>query len=45
MWPGCKVTVNERAEIKADTRIKTDTKVQNNRPDLFIPEKGATRSL
>ena len=30
---------NENAEIRVDTRIKTDTKVQNNRPDLFVLDK------
>jgi hypothetical protein len=29
------VMANERAEIRVDTRIKTDIKVQNNRPDLL----------
>jgi hypothetical protein len=27
---------NERAEIRVDTRIKADIKIQNNRPGLFI---------
>lgn len=26
---------NEFAEIKVDTRIKTDIKIQNDRPDIF----------
>ena len=30
---------NENAEIRVDTRIKTDIKVPNNRPDLFILDK------
>ncbi|TBU12814.1 reverse transcriptase [Hamiltosporidium tvaerminnensis] len=27
---------NEYAEIRVDTRIKTDVKIRNNRPDIFI---------
>ncbi|TBU20477.1 hypothetical protein CWI38_0065p0090 [Hamiltosporidium tvaerminnensis] len=30
---------NEYAEIRVDTRIKTDVKIQNNRPDIFILDK------
>jgi hypothetical protein len=33
------VMANERAEIRADTRIETDIKVQNNGPDLFVLDK------
>jgi hypothetical protein len=33
------VMANERAEIRVDTRVKTDIKVQNNRPDLFVLDK------
>lgn len=30
---------NKEVEIRVDTRIKTDIKVQNNRPDLFVYDK------
>ena len=30
---------NENAEIRVDTRIVTDIKIQNNRPDIFIHDK------
>ncbi|TBU13179.1 hypothetical protein CWI38_0509p0010, partial [Hamiltosporidium tvaerminnensis] len=30
---------NEYAEIRVDTRIKTDVKIRNNRPDIFILDK------
>ncbi|TBT98506.1 hypothetical protein CWI36_2359p0020, partial [Hamiltosporidium magnivora] len=30
---------NEYAEIRVDTRIKTDVKIQCNRPDIFILDK------
>jgi hypothetical protein len=30
---------NELAEIKVDTRLKTDIKISNNRPDIFIFDK------
>ncbi|KAF7683522.1 hypothetical protein TCON_1272 [Astathelohania contejeani] len=30
---------NERAEIRVDTRIKTDILVKNNRPNIFIYDK------
>ena len=30
---------NVNAEIRVDTRIRTDIKVQNNRPDLFVLDK------
>ncbi|TBU11951.1 hypothetical protein CWI38_0965p0010, partial [Hamiltosporidium tvaerminnensis] len=30
---------NEYAEIRVDTRIKTDVKTRNNRPDIFILDK------
>ncbi|TBU01015.1 hypothetical protein CWI36_1464p0010, partial [Hamiltosporidium magnivora] len=30
---------NEYAEIRVDTRIKTDVKIRNNRPDKFILDK------
>jgi hypothetical protein len=33
------VMTNERAEIRVDTRIKIDIKVQNNRPDLLVLDK------
>jgi hypothetical protein len=33
------VMANERAEIRVDTRVKTDIKVQNNRPGLFVLDK------
>ena len=33
------IVANERAEIRVDARIKTDIKVQNNRPDLFVLDK------
>ena len=30
------VVANENVEIRVDTRIKTDIKIQHNRPDLFV---------
>ncbi|TBU12087.1 reverse transcriptase, partial [Hamiltosporidium tvaerminnensis] len=30
---------NEYGEIRVDTRIKTDVKIRNNRPDVFILDK------
>ncbi|TBU10634.1 hypothetical protein CWI38_1636p0010, partial [Hamiltosporidium tvaerminnensis] len=30
---------NEYAEIRVDTRVKTDVKIRNNRPDIFILDK------
>ncbi|TBU06026.1 hypothetical protein CWI38_2657p0020, partial [Hamiltosporidium tvaerminnensis] len=30
---------NEYAEIRVDTRIKTDVKIRNNRPDIYILDK------
>ena len=30
---------NEFAEIRVDTRIKTDIKINNNRPDIFVYDK------
>jgi hypothetical protein len=30
---------NERAEIGMDAWIKTNIRLQNNRPDLFVPDK------
>ncbi|TBU07420.1 hypothetical protein CWI36_0277p0020, partial [Hamiltosporidium magnivora] len=30
---------NEYAEIRVDTRIKTDVNIRNNRPDIFILDK------
>ncbi|TBU08447.1 hypothetical protein CWI36_0138p0010 [Hamiltosporidium magnivora] len=30
---------NEYTEIRVDTRIKTDVKIRNNRPDIFILDK------
>ncbi|TBU20730.1 hypothetical protein CWI38_0028p0020 [Hamiltosporidium tvaerminnensis] len=30
---------NEYAEIRVDSRIKTDIKIRNNRPDIFILDK------
>jgi len=33
------VVANENVEIRVDTRIKTDVKIQNNRPDLFVHDK------
>lgn len=35
------VMENENAEIRVDTRIKTDLKIANNRPDIFIYDKKA----
>ncbi|TBU11228.1 hypothetical protein CWI38_1314p0030 [Hamiltosporidium tvaerminnensis] len=34
-----KILDNEYAEIRVDTRIKTDVKIRNNRPDIFILDK------
>ncbi|TBU11109.1 hypothetical protein CWI38_1381p0030, partial [Hamiltosporidium tvaerminnensis] len=34
-----KILDNEYAEIRVDTRIKTDFKIRNNRPDIFILDK------
>jgi hypothetical protein len=33
------VLANENVEIRVDTRIKTDIKIQHNRPDLFVYDK------
>jgi hypothetical protein len=33
------VVANENVEIRIDTRIKTDIKIQHNRPDLFVYDK------
>ena len=33
------VVANENVEIRADTRIETDIKIQHNRPDLFVYDK------
>ena len=33
------VVANENVEIRVDTRIKTDIKIQHNRPDLFVHDK------
>ena len=33
------VLANEKAEIKVDTRIKTDIKIKHDRPDIFIHDK------
>ena len=33
------VIANDNVEIRVDTRIKTDIKIQHNRPDLFIHDK------
>ena len=30
---------NENVEIRVDTRIKTDIKVDKNRPDIFVLDK------
>ncbi|TBU10202.1 hypothetical protein CWI38_1945p0030 [Hamiltosporidium tvaerminnensis] len=34
-----KILDNEYAEIRVNTRIKTDVKIRNNRPDIFILDK------
>ena len=33
------VIANENAEIRVDTRIKTDVKIKHDRPDLFVFDK------
>jgi len=33
------VVANENVEIRVDTRINTDIKIQHNRPDLFVHDK------
>ena len=33
------VVANENVEIRVDTRIKTDIKIQHNRPDIFVYDK------
>ena len=33
------VVANANVEIRVDTRIKTDIKIQHNRPDLFVYDK------
>ncbi|KAM0677691.1 hypothetical protein BDAP_001591 [Binucleata daphniae] len=33
------IIANENAEIRVDTRIKTDIKIKNNKPDIFIHDK------
>ena len=30
---------NDKVEIRVDTRIRTDIKVANNRPDIFVLDK------
>ncbi|KAL4713384.1 hypothetical protein ACJJTC_016852 [Scirpophaga incertulas] len=34
-----RVVANENVEIRVDTRIKTDIKIQHNRPNLFVYDK------
>ncbi|TBU13559.1 hypothetical protein CWI38_0394p0020 [Hamiltosporidium tvaerminnensis] len=34
-----KILDNKYAELRVDTRIKTDVKIRNNRPDIFILDK------
>jgi hypothetical protein len=34
--------VNEKAEIRVDTTIKADVRIENNRPDLFVWDRGRT---
>ncbi|KAM0677311.1 hypothetical protein BDAP_002174 [Binucleata daphniae] len=33
------VIANENAEIRVDTRIKTDIKIKHDRPDIFVYDK------
>ena len=33
------VVANENVEIRVDTRIKTDIKIQHDRPDIFVLDK------
>ena len=33
------IVSNEKAEIRVDTRIKTDVKIQCNKPDIFVLDK------
>ena len=33
------VVANENVEIRVDTRIKTDIKIQHDRPDIFVMDK------
>ena len=33
------IVANEDVEIRVDTRIKTEVKIQNDRPDIFIYNK------
>jgi hypothetical protein len=33
------VVASENVEIRVDSRIKTDIKIQHNRPDLFVHDK------
>ena len=33
------VIANENVEIRIDTRIKTDIKIQHDRPDIFVMDK------
>ena len=37
--PVQEVVANENVEIRVDTRIKTDIKIQHSRPDLFLHDK------
>lgn len=30
---------NEKVEIRVDTRIRTDVRIQNNKPDIFVLDK------
>ena len=33
------ILANNEAEIRVDTRIQTDIKIENNRPDIFVCDK------
>ena len=33
------IVANKQVEIRVDTRIQTDIKIENNRPDIFVFDK------
>jgi hypothetical protein len=39
------VMENQNAEVRVDTRIKTDVLIKNNRPDIFIYDKKANEVI
>ncbi|KAL6120851.1 hypothetical protein NUSPORA_02344 [Nucleospora cyclopteri] len=39
------IVCNEEVEIRVDNRIKTNVKIQCNKPDLFIYDKRRSKSI